>query len=70
MNGRVRGMLFLLAGLLCVGALSACVKYFPRDEEQSSAQNGTESTVTDAPAATAEEETIPNLPSADATKRY
>lgn len=68
MNRRRKGMLLLLLGVLCLWMLSACVKYFPR-EEQTFAQTSEQSAETGALTA-AEEEGFPNLPSADATKRY
>lgn len=68
MTASGRCLLLLLAGLLCLLLLSACVKYFPR-EEQSSEQPSMESTATEE-CTSAPEEEIPNLPSDDATKRY
>ncbi len=69
MNGSRKGiMLLTVAGFICLWMLSSCVHYVPR-EEQSSETNGAEAPVTDEYTA-AEEEAFPNLPSADATKRY
>ncbi len=73
MSALGRGILSLLAALLCSLMLSSCVKYFPREEQTSETEStlqGSEEVPTQDGSEAVGEGGIPNLPQDDATKRY